>query len=178
MKVKEVEYSRLFNLENFNNERIGFRVAVDDSEDADKVVGELFFKVLLIEEVLELYRKYLSYIYKTESDVEYYENRVREELVHIEDLETRKKRLLEEEEDSKAKMCQLLDIDELLVRARKNLEDYKKKRDSDISMLNTLRKRREKLADLIKAGRFEEALSVSLPCEEDERSKESGVEFV
>ncbi len=45
MKVKEVEYSRLFNLENYNNERIGLRVAIDDNEDADAVIGQLFFKV-------------------------------------------------------------------------------------------------------------------------------------
>jgi len=62
MKVKEIEYSRLFNFENYNNERISLRVAIDDNEDADAVIGQLFFKVLQIEEALNLYRDYLRLI--------------------------------------------------------------------------------------------------------------------
>jgi len=167
VEVKEVEYSRLFNLREYNNERIGFRVAVDDNEDVDKVVGELFFKVLQIEEALELYRKCIDLIYKTEQDVEYYDRRVKGDLETIDDLKTRKKKLLEEE-DSKAKMCQLLDIDEMLVREERTLDFHKKKRDAAISMLNTLRKRKEEFANLIKAGKFEEVLSRGLPGMEEE----------
>ena len=60
MKIKEVQYQRLFTLGNYNNERIGFVAEVDDNEDADKALGELFFKVLDVEDCLEAYRSLLE----------------------------------------------------------------------------------------------------------------------
>jgi len=60
MKIKEVQYQRLFTLGNYNNERIGFVAEVDDNENADRVLGELFFKVLDVEDCLEAYRRLLE----------------------------------------------------------------------------------------------------------------------
>ena len=60
MKVKEVQYQRLFTLGSYNNERIGFVAEVNGEEDAGKVLGELFFKVLDVEDCLEAYRRLLE----------------------------------------------------------------------------------------------------------------------
>jgi len=60
MKIKEVQYQRLFTLGKYNNERIGFVAEVDGNEDADKALGELFFKVLDVEDCLEAYRSLLE----------------------------------------------------------------------------------------------------------------------
>jgi len=59
MKVKEVYFEKLFSLEKYNNERIGFRAEVSEGEDSDKVAGELFFKIMEIEDCLNVYRNVL-----------------------------------------------------------------------------------------------------------------------
>ncbi len=158
MKVREVEYSRLFNLKNYNNERISLRVAIDENEDADAVIGQLFFKVLQIEEALNLYRDYLRLIADTEQKIERYEREIEEDTGYLADLENRKKRLLEEE-DSKAKMCQLLDIDEMIAQTKERIEEFKKNRDSALSRLKALKTYKERMAEMIRAGEFEKVLS-------------------
>jgi hypothetical protein len=57
MKIKEVEYSRLFNLADYQNERIGFKAEITDSENPNEVIGQLFFKVLEVENVFQKYRE-------------------------------------------------------------------------------------------------------------------------
>jgi len=59
MKVKEVYFEKLFSLEKYNNERIGFRAEVSENDNADKVAGELFFKIMEIEDCLNVYRNVL-----------------------------------------------------------------------------------------------------------------------
>ncbi len=157
MKVREVEYSRLFNLENYN-ERISLRVAIDDNEDADAVIGQLFFKVLQIEEALDLYRDYLERIADTQREIERYEGEIEEDTRYLADLENRRKRLLEEE-DSKVKMCQILDIDEMIGKTKERIEKLKKNRDSALSRLKALKIYKERMAELIRAGEFEKVLS-------------------
>ena len=56
MKVKEVRVEKLFSLESYNNERIGFVAELSDAEDEGKVVAELFFKICQIEACLNAYR--------------------------------------------------------------------------------------------------------------------------
>lgn len=60
MKIERVHYSRLFSFAKYSNERITFDASVGPDEDADKVLGELFFKVTEIEDVLQAYRNCLS----------------------------------------------------------------------------------------------------------------------
>jgi predicted RNase H-like nuclease (RuvC/YqgF family) len=60
MKIKEVYFEKLFSLEKYNNERIGFRAEVSENENPDKVAGELFFKIMEIEDCLNVYRNVLS----------------------------------------------------------------------------------------------------------------------
>ena len=49
MRIKEVIYHRLFNLENYQNEKIGFVAEVEEGEDENQVMAKLFFKVAQIE---------------------------------------------------------------------------------------------------------------------------------
>jgi len=82
MKIKEVKFEKLFSLEKYNNERIGFVAEVEEGEDADKVVAELHFKILDIEDCLQAYRNILS-------DLDYAVNRFQDEQSCLKDLERR-----------------------------------------------------------------------------------------
>jgi predicted RNase H-like nuclease (RuvC/YqgF family) len=79
MKVKEVYFEKLFSLEKYNNERIGLRAEVSENENADKVAGELFFKIMEIEDCLNIYRNVLTDIDYIERDIE----GKRHEITHI-----------------------------------------------------------------------------------------------
>ncbi len=80
MKVKEVKFEKLFSLEKYNNERIGFVAEVEEGEDADKVVAELHFKILDIEDCLQAYRNILS-------DLDYAAERFQDEQWQVKSLE-------------------------------------------------------------------------------------------
>jgi predicted nucleic acid-binding Zn-ribbon protein len=60
MKIKEVRIDKLFSLEKYNNERIGFTVEVTEQDNADQITGELYFKICNIEDCLETYRRLLQ----------------------------------------------------------------------------------------------------------------------
>ncbi|MEM3617282.1 MAG: hypothetical protein QXJ31_05150 [Candidatus Bathyarchaeia archaeon] len=60
MKIKEVRIEKLFSLENYNNERIGFVAEVEEGENADAVAGQLFLKIMNVEDCLQTYRDVLS----------------------------------------------------------------------------------------------------------------------
>jgi len=135
VKVQEIEYSRLFNLENYQNERIGFRVEV--------VLGRLFFKVLQIEDGLQMYRNYIGLIELTKKQIRDYEKAIERAYENLVELENRRKKLMEEDvEESKSKMCELLDIDEMIARTKGRIEELKEKRDSALKKLKVLRRGR------------------------------------
>ncbi len=46
MKIKTVEYSALFNLGDYNNERIGFTVQLDEGETPEQVIESLRKKAI------------------------------------------------------------------------------------------------------------------------------------
>ena len=56
MRFKEVHYSRLFNLRDYQNEKIGFTVELDESDNPKEAVGLLYNLVYNIESVLDLHR--------------------------------------------------------------------------------------------------------------------------
>ena len=56
VKVTEVHYERLFSLEKYHNEKIGFSAAIGKDESADKILSELFFKIAEVEDALQGYR--------------------------------------------------------------------------------------------------------------------------
>jgi len=168
VKVREVEYSRLFNLENYQNERIGFRVEVGEDESADEVLGRLFFKVLQIEDGLQMYRNYIGLIELTKKQIRDYEKAIERAYENLVELENRRKKLMEEDvEESKSKMCELLDIDEMIARTKGRIEELKEKRDSALKKLKVLEERKDEIAELIKTGKFDK-ISSEIPDVEDE----------
>jgi len=50
LKIKEVEYSRTFNLGQYESERIGLKVELDESEDLDEAFRNIKARVLQLHE--------------------------------------------------------------------------------------------------------------------------------
>jgi chromosome segregation ATPase len=119
MKVKEVYLEKLFSLEKYNNERIGFRAEVSENENPDKVAGELFFKIMEIEDCLQIYRNILS-------DLDYATERFQNEQENVRDLEKRLKDMKVKIEEISQRLAKgELDVDEKLRHAC-DRESYKK----------------------------------------------------
>jgi len=57
VKIKEVRFEKLFSNEKYNNERIGFVAEVEQGQDPDQIAGQLFFKIVNIEDCLQVYRR-------------------------------------------------------------------------------------------------------------------------
>jgi len=152
MKIREVEYSRLFNLSNYQNERIGFKVEISDSEDPNAVIGQLFFRVLEVERIFQRYRDLLRKISRTEDyirdlerDIERYDN----EIANLE------RRLAEYKEREDIRQCIIVDTAELLEETRERLEKTKFELQNTVKQLEDLRKKKRELEELIKAGKFD-----------------------
>jgi len=80
MKIKEVRFEKLFSLEKYHNERIGFTAEVEEGENAEKVAGELHFKIVSIEDCLNAYRTCLN-------DVDYASREFEDKQEHIQHLQ-------------------------------------------------------------------------------------------
>ena len=152
MKIREIEYSRLFSFADYQNERIGFKAEITDSEDPNTVIGQLFFKTLEIERIFQRYRDLLreiscteDYIKELERDIERHNN----EIAHLE------KRLAEYKERKTIRQCVIVDTAELLEETKQRLEDKKLKLKEAIKELEALRRKKRELEELIKAGKFD-----------------------
>ena len=66
MKITQVEYQALYNLGNYNNERISLRATVEDGETPEEVVDQLRQKAIALNvgsggDAEELYRRMYRY---------------------------------------------------------------------------------------------------------------------
>jgi len=93
MKVTSVRYERLFSMEKYHNERIGFESHLANGESEGQALGELFFKVLAIEDHLQAYRNCLEGLQDTErrisdmvGQIGYMEQKIAETKVSIDKL--------------------------------------------------------------------------------------------
>jgi len=152
MKIREIEYSRLFNLTNYQNERIGFKAEITDSEDPNAVIGQLFFKVLEIERIFQRYRDLLREISYTEDHIDELERRIEHYNNEIAELE---RRLTEYKERKDIRQCMIVDTAELLENTKERLENAKFELQNTVKQLEDLRKKRRELEQLIKAGNFD-----------------------
>jgi len=156
MKIKEVEYSRLFNLADYQNERIGFKAEITDSDcgpnAVNAAIGQLFFKVLEIEEIFQAYRNLLREIDNLRASIRNKERHLQWLLDDLAELELRLKEL-EERDDIRA--CQVVDTKELIEERKKQIEDTK----AEIAELQRQLREREnekvRMRGLIKAGKFD-----------------------
>ena len=155
MKVKEVQYQRLFTLGSYNNERIGFVAEVDGEEDAGKVLGELFFKVLDVEDCLEAYRRLLEEQNRIELKAKTVQQRIASLEKHISEMKITVDELVEKIKTG--------DIDARLrhaceTRSLKSLEEEKEENIKELKEItkekNKIEKQLEVLRRNIKNGTF------------------------
>ena len=156
MRVKSVKYERLFSFAKYNNERIGIEVELSEHDNADVILGELYFKILNIEKCLEMFR--------------FLQGKFQTILQRIESLKRRRKELLEEIRRNEKKLEQAKKIEDETERARilcsigdiKDLRRRLVEKEEEIEELEDLRNETSKalvdLEKMIKAGQFEEAL--------------------
>ena len=156
MRVKEVVYSRLFNIGDYSNERIGLKAELEDGEKAEEVIGQLMEKVLVIEESLALYRELLRKRENYERCVESSERDLERAYEKLAGLEAERIKL-DEEKDERAK-CRLISIEdeikqtiERIETIKKTLRDYVQKHNEALKLLRAMR-------DQIVSGKFPESV--------------------
>ncbi|MCD6402401.1 hypothetical protein J7L36_00900 [bacterium] len=147
MKIKEVQYQRLFTLGKYNNERIGFIAEVEENEDADEVLGQLFFKILDVEDCLEAYRRLLEEKDKMEYSINNVQHRIAYLSKQISEMKVTIHELVEK--------IQKGDIDAKLrhaceTRSLKSLQQEKEKETKRLEELIREKKEIEKYIEILK----------------------------
>ena len=155
MKVKEVHFEKLFSLEKYNNERIGFTAEIEEGESPDKVAGELHFKILAIEDCLSKYRHILSWIDYASGEVEQNAASVRNTTEHMRKLKVDIAELAAKAEkgevDAKLKhACS----GESYKQLQENLQGFEEKCEKWDKKLVALVKAKQELRERIKNGDF------------------------
>jgi chromosome segregation ATPase len=145
MKFKEVEYSRLFNLSNYNNERIGFKVSLDDTDDPVKVVNKLYDLVDVIENNLEAHRK-------AKEKIEYLKDAIRRLNKEIQSAELRKDELIRELEKFADNECRVQNIQNTIDYTIELIKDYEKMKDETNRALNLWNKMLEEIEQKLRDG--------------------------
>ena len=161
MKIREIEYSRLFNLENYNNERITLRAEVPELEDPNKVMGELFFKVLQIENKFNQYRQAEKMINRHISSLESYRRDLEWETEHLGKIiadiekELERSREVEDELETEEIACSISYLKKQEKAARERISELQKKISNAEKAIQKLTELKKRIADEIKAGNFE-----------------------
>lgn len=75
-KIKTVTYERLYSLSNYNNEKISFTATVDDGENQDIVLGQLFHKAMEVHKFFAYYRSVFQDVDRVCGRVHDYEVRI------------------------------------------------------------------------------------------------------
>ena len=165
MRIKEVQYQRLFTLGNYNNERIGFVAEVNENEDANKVLGELFFKVLDVEDCLETYRFLLRRIININEQIEHTERDIARTQSRIAELKVTIDELVEKikKGDYDARLRHACEPESLKT-LNERLEDYKNLLEKQNRERKELQQKLNELAERIKNGNFSlEGLEIQRP---------------
>ena len=150
--MKEVEYSRLFNIGDYSNERIGFRVEISEGEKPEIVIGNLFMRVLEIEDGLSRYREVLRDLSNADSNIKSWTYQLEQALIRMADLE---KSLIEMEESDEADdFCRIKSVREQMERELKNIERAKEKIREFVREYNRLKKEVEEIKQAISTGDF------------------------
>jgi len=151
MKITTVRYERLFSLANYNNEKIAFEAIVqEEKENPDVVIGQLFLKVLAIEDTLAKYRALLQ-------EADYADQAIRDQERHIANIIAEIPRLESEIEKIKASpdgyadcSYQLGQLKRLKSELPRCQEDLKKLHDKNKQINEKL----ESMRQAIKDGKF------------------------
>ena len=144
MRIKEVVYSRLFNIGDYSNERIGFKAVIEEGDNPEQVLAELAERVLAFEESLAYYRELLRKKMDSAGLVEAHERKLENLYKKLAKLEIERVKL-DEEEDQKAK-CRIISIEDEIKQTLEKIEYVKE------SLRNSAQKHNEALR-LLKALR-------------------------
>ena len=155
--IKKVYYQRLFSFGQYENERIGFEAEVNDAEKAEAVLGEIYVKVMAVENALEAYRTLHANCYQLNERRQHAQDRVVRASVEIKDMKVKIseiERMLQEG---------TVEVDEKLRhacdrRSLKTLQDNLKLAEDDLKetreKLESAQRHRDELRERIKQGIF------------------------
>ena len=156
MRVKEVVYSRLFTIGDFNNERIGFKVELDDNDDPERVLGLLVEKVLAIEDTLALYRELLRKVETYEKAIENAISSLRRKYEILVDLEVERVRL--DNPKNERERCRLISIEDEIEDTISSIETIKDEIKSYVGKYNESLRLLRSVRDLIVKGQIPESI--------------------
>jgi len=161
LRVKSVKYERLFSFEKYNNERIGMEVEISEHDNAEAVLGELYFKILNIEKCLDLFRYLKAKLDIIISSLKSLEKKRKDLLEDIRDTEKELEEIqkIDDIMEKQRRICRLRDIKQL----RRDLVEVEEKIENYEELKQETKKALEDLEQLIKAGEFEKALEKYLP---------------
>ena len=153
MKVERVEYSRLFNLPNYQNERIGFSVVVGDKENPEKILGELFFKIERIEEKFNLYRDMKEALARLLRELD---NLIERRLFVMEKIKELEDAVEKEKHSASPNACTIQNLSESLENQKDRLQEIEKEIKDTKARVFKLEKLIEAMKNDILEGKFEE----------------------
>ena len=149
MRIKEVRVEKLFSLEKYNNERFGFVAELAENDNPDKVLADLYRKILSIEDFFEACRRVNKDLEIVDYNIESAERKVARIQREIADLKVSIDELakLAEQGDPDARLRHACDrrslksLNEDLEKAKKELEHYIKVKKQLTEIKQTLNSR-------------------------------------
>ena len=130
MRIKEVEYSRLFSFGNYQNERIGFKAEIDENENPDAALGQLFLRVLNLNKVFQRHREILENIERTREQIKTYKDDIKLHERYLANYLKEREELKEEEakgEKSTRLICRIEDVETSILREKREIANYQQK---------------------------------------------------
>ena len=149
MKFKEVHYSRLFNLRDYQNEKIGFTVELDGTDDPKQVVGLLYNLVYNIESVLDLHRA-------VKRKLEDLRDRKKSLNQRILGMERRIEELLRWMEEDSDDVCRIRSYEQEISNLRRMISEEKENIKEIEGRIESFSLLLEKVEKAIRDGEFEE----------------------
>lgn len=155
--IRKVQYQRLFSFGQYENERIGFEAEVNDGQEPEAVLGELYLKVMAVEDALEAYRSLHANCYQLHERRQHAQHRVASISAEIKEMKVKISeidRMLQEgtlEVDEKLRhACDRRSLKTLQDNLKLAEEDYKQTKER----LLKAQRERDTLRERIKEGYF------------------------
>jgi len=153
MKVERVEYSRLFNLPNYQNERIGFSVVVEDNDNPEEVLGKLFFKIERIKEKFDLYRDLKEAFTRLSRELD---DLMKERVFVMKKIKELEDAIEQEKHSASPNACTIQNLSESLENQKDRLQEIEKEIKDTKAKVFKLEKLIEEVKNDILEGKFEE----------------------
>ena len=153
MRVKEVVYSRLFNIGDYSNERIGFKVEVEEGESPEEVVTKLAEKVIILEQNLALYRELQGQVGNLKRKVDYRSEDLEELYKRLAELEIERAKI-DEAKDEKER-CRIISIEEEIKDVLDRIENKKEELRAVVKSYNEVLEKFNELEKKILSGQIE-----------------------